>query len=409
MTLKEMREKRAKLIVDARAVIELAAKETRAVTDEENAVYDTIFTEAEALGVAIGREEKQRGAERELEEAAAAEAERRRTAGGDPGRVREDADRTMDTFRGWLTTGLISGDGAQEFRDLSAGVVTEGGYLVTPEQFINVLIKAIDDEVVIRRLANVIPMSTGASIGAPSLDNDPGDPEWTTELSTGSNDDDMAFGKRVMVPHPVARRIKISKKLLRVAAMPVEALVVARFAYKFGAVQENAYMIGSGDKRPLGIFTASNDGIPTSRDVSTENTTTKPTANGLINAKYALKAGYWKKATWTFHRDVVKEIAKLVDSNGQYLWKESLRDGEPDRLLGRPVEMSEYAPNTMTTGQYVGVLGDFSNYWILDSLQFQMQQLNELYSETGQTGFIGLYEGDGAPVLAEAFARVTLG
>ena len=69
---------------------------------------------------------------------------------------------------------------------------------------------------------------------------------------------------------------------------------------------------------------------------------------------------------------------------------------------------SEWAPNTFTTGEYVGLLGDFSHYWIADALSMQIQRLNELYAETNQVGFIGRLETDGAPVLEEAFVRVKL-
>ena len=70
--------------------------------------------------------------------------------------------------------------------------------------------------------------------------------------------------------------------------------------------------------------------------------------------------------------------------------------------------MSEYAPNTFTTGLYVGIIGDFSRYWIVDSLQLQFQRLVELYAATNQVGCIGRAETDAVPVLAEAFARVKL-
>lgn len=408
MTLKEMRAKRAKMIADARALLDTATTEKRSMTDEENASYDTLFSEADGLRSNIDREERQREAERELAEGLEHDEERHAAAGGDSGEARGRTDTVLASFRSWLTDGG-AGEAVREFRDLSAGVNVEGGYMVTPETFVNQLIKAMDDAVIIRAMANVIPMSNAASIGIPSLDADPGDADWTTELSTGSNDDDMRFGKRVMQPHPMAKRIKVSQQLLRTSALPAEAIVLQRLAYKFGVTQEKAYMIGDGSLKPLGLFAASNDGIPTSRDVSENNTGTAITGDGLINAKYSLKAGYWQGANWLFHRDVVKEIAKLKGSDGQYMWRESVRDGEPDTLLGRPIRMSEFAPNTMTTGQYVGMLGDFSHYWILDSLNMQIQRLTELYAETNQIGFIGRYEGDGAPVLAEAFARIKLG
>lgn len=405
--LKELREKRKKAIEAARALLDAANTEKRAMTDDESKSYDKFFAEADELRKSIDREERQREAERELAEGLESDEERSNAAGGDAGQGRARTDAVLASFRSWLTHGG-AGEASQEFRALSAGVNLEGGFLVTPETFVNQLIKAMDDAVIIRALANVIPMANAASIGMPSLDSDPGDADWTTELGTGTEDDAMRFGKRVMQPHPMAKRIKISQQLLRTAALPAEALVRQRLAYKFGVTQEKAYMIGNGDKKPLGLFTASNSGIHTGRDVSQQNTSTAVTADGLINAKYSLKAGYWQNANWLFHRDVVKEIAKLKGSDGQYLWRESVRDGEPDRLLGRPVQMSEFSPNTMTANSYVGLLGDFSHYWILDSLQMQLQRLTELYAETGQIGFIGRYEGDGAPVLAEAFARVQL-
>jgi len=188
----------------------------------------------------------------------------------------------------------------------------------------------------------------------------------------------------------------------------VEALVRQRLGYKFGVVMENAYLNGNGAEQPLGVFTASDDGISTGRDVSAGNTTTEMRFDGLIEVKYTLKQQYWPRAKWLFHRDGVKQIAKLKDGNGQYLWRESVRVGEPDRVLGFPVFMSEYAPNTFTTGLYVGILGDFSYFWIADSLGMEMQRLVELYAATNQVGFIGRMESDGMPVLEEAFVRVKL-
>ena len=102
-------------------------------------------------------------------------------------------------------------------------------------------------------------------------------------------------------------------------------------------------------------------------------------------------------------------IRKLKDNEGRYLWQPSIVVGEPDRILDFPFIMSEYAPNTFTSGKYVGILGDFTHYWIADSLNMEIQRLNELYSEKNQIGFIGRAETDGMPTLEEAFIRVTMG
>jgi HK97 family phage major capsid protein len=76
--------------------------------------------------------------------------------------------------------------------------------------------------------------------------------------------------------------------------------------------------------------------------------------------------------------------------------------------LGVPVYASEYAPNTFTTGLYVGIIGDYSQYWVAMALDMRIQRLNELYAATNQVGFISRAEVDGMPVIEAAFARVKL-
>jgi len=307
-----------------------------------------------------------------------------------------------EAFARWMRTGQ-----AGEIRALQADNDASGGYLYAPLQLVDQIIKAVDNLVYVRQWATVIPVMDAESLGVPSLEADPADANWTSELATGSEDSTMAFGRRELQPHPLAKRIKVSNKLLR-KVPGAEQLVRDRLAYKFGVTWESAAMTGSGSGQPLGVFTASDSGISTSRDASTGNTTTEIRFDGLIEAKYTLKSQYWPRARWIFHRDAQKQIAKLKDGDGQYLWRESVRVGEPDRVLGIPTYMSEYAPNTFTTGQYVGILGDFSNYWVADSLSFTLQRLIELYAESNQVGMIGRLESDGMPVLEEAFVRVTL-
>jgi len=55
--------------------------------------------------------------------------------------------------------------------------------------------------------------------------------------------------------------------------------------YKFAVSQEKAFLTGSGVGRPLGIFIASTSGISTSRDVSTGNSSTAITFDGLIESQ----------------------------------------------------------------------------------------------------------------------------
>jgi HK97 family phage major capsid protein len=398
--LNTLREDRNRIVTEARGILDKAEAEKRDLSAEENGKYEELMTEQSKRADAISREERQVEAERTLAEQ---QIEQRKERDEGTGGALEGV--ASPEYRSAFTKLLAYGrDGmnVDEMRSLSAGAGTEGGYLVMPQQMVSGLIKAMDNEVFIRRKATVYSLPNAASLGAASLSTDIDDADWTSELATGNEDNALAFGKRELNPKPLAKRVKISNKLLQVAP-GTEGIVMSRLAYKFGVSQEKGFMTGTGANQPLGVFTASASGISTGRDIATGNTTTSFTYDGLIEAKYSLKAQYMKTAEWIFHRDAVKMLAKLKNGEGDYIW-----DSEKDTLLQRPITMSEYAPNTFTTGLYVGIFGDFSHYWIADALNIQLQRLVELYALTNQTGFIGRMESDGMPVLEEAFSRVKL-
>jgi len=397
MNERELLAQRATLINQARSMVERSNVEKRDFSTEEQTNYDAIFADIAKIDVKIDN----------LRKLGTVDTEERSTQAMRPEGARDaavvDAEKQSRAMTAFMRTGAMQ----PELRALQADSDVAGGFITTPQQFVNRLIKAVDNLVFIRQWATPNTVVSAQSLGLPYLANDPDDADWTSELGTGNLDSTMSFGKRELFPHALAKRIKVSNKLMRLSP-DVEALAISRLAYKFAVSFEKAAMTGSGANKPLGVFTASTDGISTGRDVSTDNTTTAFTVNGLKNAKYALKGAYWPTAKWLFHRDAVKMLAKLVDGQSRYLWQPSIQLGQPDMLEGLPLFTSEYAPNTFTTGLYVGMLGDFSYYHTADALDFSMQRLNELYAETNQTGFIGRLETDGMPVLEEAFVRVKL-
>lgn len=412
----EKKKERQKLIVANRAMIDTAEEEKRAFTAEEDEQYNKRDGDIDKLEGEIQRLQKQLDRERELGEKEESEnrgneerGEKRTLAQALQDRSIEnirDTEEYRNAFGDWLARGAEAIT-AEEYRAMQADSDIGGGYLVAPQQMVMELLKEVDDIAVIRQYARTHQLTKAASLGVPTLDKDADDWDWTAELRTGS-ETEIEFGKRELRPHPLAKRVKISNTLLRKAAMGPEQIVRERLAYKLGITQEKAYMTGDGVQKPLGVFTASADGISTDRDVSTGNTGTEIMPDGLIEAKYTLKQAYWSRARWIFHRDALKQIRKMKDGNGQYIWQPGISGGAPDRILELPYTASEFAPNTFSSGLYVGILGDFRYYWIVDALDMAIQRLVELYAETNQTGFIGRYEGDGMPVLEEAFVRVKL-
>ncbi|MFJ2002173.1 phage major capsid protein [Streptomyces chartreusis] len=392
MKIRELKDKRTKLGADARAIMDTAASEGRVMGAEETKRFDALMDERDQVDGTIER------AERLLDDD-------RGRADDAPDDRRGSDEKAMAALRAYV----IGGRGnltPDQARALNAGNDPEGGYLLPPMQWIKELIKAVDDAVPLRGLATVHQLTATDSLGVPTLDTDLSDADWTSEIATGSQDDSLRLGKRELSPNPIAKRVKISRKLLRLTSGAAEELVRERLTYKFGVTQEKAFMTGDGNKKPLGLFTASADGIPTGRDVNS-GSATGFTGNGLIDAKYTLKAAYWNNARWLFHRDALKIVRKLkTTTDEQYIWQPGLAADRPDVILDVPYVVSEFVPNTFTDGLYGGMIGDFKNYWIAESLALEIQRLVELYAETNQVGFIGRQELDAMPVLAEAFVRI---
>ena len=292
---------------------------------------------------------------------------------------------------------------ATELKALSAGDDQAGGYISVPDQHRDELITKQREMSAMRRIARVLPPIPGGSSVTPSEENDLSDAEWTTEIKTGNADTVKPFGRRVLTPHPLAKRIKVSRTLMRSARFDMEAWVNDRMAYKFAVPEENAFINGSGAAQPLGLLNTS--GLP----VFTTAGSLAVTGDDVINCVYSLPARYAPGATILCNRAFIRKVRLLKGTDNNYLWQPGLQGGSPSRILDTPYEVSDRfddgldANDAWEASAKIAVIGDFQYYWIVDSLNFTLQRVDELYAETNEVGFIGRKEADGQAVLAEAF------
>ncbi len=423
----ELRQKRAKALADCRVLLDKAESEDRAMTAEENGQYDRIWKDYEDLGRQVEDGEKRNKLERieEEERQRQKEEEEKRRNPDTKASEKDEERRIINAFEDMELTEeqrvrktseyhagfckRLFGRGVltdEEHRAQIAGKAEKGGYLYASEQFVNELISDVDDAVVFRQFARKFPLATADTLGVPTFTSKASDAEWTSELGVPSRDS-LTFGKRTLTASPIAKEVPVSKTLIR-KAPNIVSIVRGELARVVGTAFENGYMTGNGHQQPLGLFTASNDGIGTARDTSTGNTSTEVKFDNLIEAWFTLKQQYWSKARFLMHRTIMKQVAKEKDGEGRYLMNDSVVNGTPvSNLLGFPVTLSEFAPSTTGSGNYAYALGDFSWYWIVDALDPDITRLEELYARENQDLFIIRSAGDGAPVKAEAFVRGT--
>lgn len=435
MSLKDLIQQRADLVGSNRALLDRADAEKRQLNSEEQAEYDKRDKEIDSLTDKVNavtahetRRQRMAALETELARPTPRQVPPSEPGSGPPRGERAPEALTVQVGRHPVTfapnsdgAALASPQYRQAFASylaggradqlgLVAGKDPQGGYLA-PLTFVNQLVKFLDDLVFMRRLATVLPpMTSGVNLGVVSLETDPGDADWTAEVPAAdiSEDTSTAFGKREFSPNLLTKLIKMSMKILRASSvLDVESFVAQRLAYKFAITEEKAFLTGDGNKKPLGVFTAHADGIPAARDTACASQTAF-TADELVDCFYSLKAAYRARATWLTHREFVKRVRKLKSGDSQWLWSPGIQAGQPDMILSRPYVESEYVPSTYTTGLYVAAVGDFSHYWIADSLQLEVQRLGELFALRNQVGLLGRKETDGQPTMGEAFARLKL-
>lgn len=450
-TLPELRQEAGRLGHEIDKIKDAAKTEARSFTAEENTKLDELLEHVDAVRAAIGPLERQATLDRRLDDLDQwlGQSRGRQTDDTAPGRPTPPAAETRGgyaadrelridirgvehqfragslahltanpeyraAFNAMLCTEPTALDPAFAkalgvTRDLQTNTTTKGGSWA-PIQFVAQLIADLDNTIPLRQYASVWTVTDAGGLGFPTVEADPDDPDWTTEVGSVSADTTARTGLREFRPHLLTKLVKESMQLLNSTPLNAESWVRQRLAYKMGVAQENAFMTGTGAGQPLGIFTASAMGISTGRDVATGNSSTAIGAANLFEQVYNLTSPYRMNGRWLLSRTAVKQIRKLTDSvDGRYLWQDGIAAGQPSTLLGYPVTESEYCPATFTSGLYVGAFGDLSKYYIADAALNSVQRLNELYAGNNQVGFICRSWTDGMPVDENAFSRMKLG
>lgn len=389
----ELREKRAKAWDAAKQFLDAKRGADGMLSEEDTATYDKMEQDVMNLGKEIERLERQAAIDAELSKATST------PLTGKPGAKmgkdeKEKTGRASDEYKCSFWNAMrVKAPMPSVLNALQEGTDSEGGYLV-PDEFERTLVEALEEENVFRTLAHVIHTSSGdrkipvvASKGSAS---------WVDEEGAYQEYDD-AFSQVSIGAYKLGTMIKVSEELLADSVFDLEAYISKEFARRIGSREEESFFNGDGKGKPLGILAAAGG----AEVGMTAASATAITADEVIDLFYSLKAPYRKNAVWLLNDATVKQIRKLKDSTGQYLWQPSLVAGTPDTILGRPVKTSAFMP-TAAAGAKTIAFGDFKYYWIADRQGRTFKKLSELFAATGQVGFMGTQRVDGKLILPEA-------
>ena len=385
----ELREKRAKLWDATKAFLDSKRNDKGLLSAEDTNTYEKMEADVMGLGKEIERLDRQAAIDLELSKATSMAIRNNPNANMDEGKT----GRASNDYTNAFWNSMRNKNNYEVQNALKIGTDSEGGYLV-PDEFERILVEGLLEENIFRQLAKVITTSSGdkkipvvASRGTAS---------WVDEEGAIPESDD-AFSQVSIGAYKLATMIKVSEELLNDNVFNLESYIAKEFARRIGAKEEEAFFIGDGTGKPTGIFHTTGGG----ELGVTAAAQSALKLDEILDLFYSLKSPYRKKATFVMNDATVKEIRKLKDGNGQYIWQPSITAGAPDTILNRPVKTSSYVP-TLEAGAKAIAFGDFGYYWVADRQGRSFQRLNELYAATGQVGFKATQRVDGKLILPEA-------
>lgn len=395
MTILELREKRNKVWEGAKAFLDTHRSENGTLSAEDDSVYCKMEQDIEDLGREITRMEKAEAFEKQLAQPLTS------ALTGIPQNSQLDEKtgrKSQEYISNFWNVMRNKAPLPSVMNALQIGTDSEGGYLV-PDEFENTLVEALTEENIFRTLAKTIQTSSGDR-KIPVVASK-GTANWIDEEGAFTESDDV-FNQVSIGAYKLGTMIKVSEELLNDSVFDLENYISKEFARRIGAKEEEAFFIGDGKGKPLGIL-ADTGGAETG---VTAASATAITSDEIIDLFYSLKAPYRKNAVFILNDSTIKVLRKLKDNNGQYLWQPSLVSGTPDTLLGKAVKTSTYMPATVAGAKSIA-FGDFKHYWIADRQGRSFKRLNELYAATGQVGFLGSQRVDGRLILGESIQVLT--
>lgn len=335
----ELRQLKATKVAEMRSMIEKSEQENRSMTSEEKTQFDAMKSDVEQLNTDITNYETLANEERSL-------------ATKSPS---ADKKLTNEELRNYIRTG--------ESRSLSTGVPADGGYTVIPELDKEIM-RQLADESEMRAICTVKKIGSNeykklVSVGGAVVNHGE---EGTARTQTATPKLEEVSIKLF----PIYAYPKTTQEILDFSDLDVLSWLTDEIKDTFVETEELDLISGNGTKKAKGFLAypqaAQADKV---RPFGTleKMAATAITADSLIDLLFKLKKKYRKNAVWVMNSNTAATLQKLKNGNGDYIWRDGLKAGDPDMLLGKPVH---YLENMNDTGAVLAV-GDFKRgYYIVD-------------------------------------------
>ncbi len=425
MTSKELREKRAPLAVEIKRLADLVNNENRDFTAEEKEKWEDVNERYNDLTRRIELAERAEKVEADQAEPPAGnrsalpgqedfngEQENRNAADGAGGRSGQPAPEDRDlAITAWfraqsgvdldesheqaaqicgvrphardLSLDLLS---TREVRALSAELGSTGANLI-PQGFVATLERALLTFGGMRQVAEVMRTTEGNDIHWPTSDDTSNSGVQIGE-NTAVSEQNIAVGQVIFKAYKFSSNlIKVPFELIEDSAIDLPSLLGSMLGERLGRIGNTKQTTGTG-AGPEGITVGAATGVTTA-------SATAIAADEVIELIHSVDPAYRMGAGFMMHDNILLELRKLKDGEGNYLWQPGFQADVADRLLGYPITINQDMASAVTTTLKTIVYGQLTKYKIRDVGSIRLRRLVERYADSDQEGFVAFTRMDG--------------
>ena len=294
-----------------------------------------------------------------------------------------------------LTKGLNSanlteeGKVSEEGKAMTEGVNAQGGYLVRP-LVERRLVEAIELNNVVRSLCSSINVTTNAiQLDQIGLSTTAG---WVAELAQKPETTNVTLATVTASVFTAAGLATISNQLLSDSNPAADTLATRDLAKRLVALEETAFLTGTGTNQPLGLLNTPGLGA-----TALTGTTVDALLDAVLDSLAKVETVHGAPTAILMHPRTWTRILKSKNAQGAYHIspgngvqdpRTGLR-GPSKTLWGYPVVTSNRVPTNLGAGTNESrvIIGDYGEALILDRAGITVDESRHVYFTTNQTVF----------------------
>jgi HK97 family phage major capsid protein len=420
--LNELRQQYNQTVKLMRDMHELAERENRGFTADEQSKYNEARTGLETLQARIEREQEL--VSQELRAAKPIDAALEGTR-DDPAVQASGARNAAPTpydraFRQYLVGGTGSLSDEQrgllvERRDMSL-TAASGGYTV-PQGFYSTLVETtkatsgfLDPGVCM-----MLETDAGNSIPIPLEDDTANAAAIVAEATSTTTSVDATFNSTTLGAYTYRSLVRVSLELLQDSAFDIEGYISRKLGIRLARGFNAHASTGTNSGQPQGLFNAS-VGAGIGHTAATGNTLKFPYVS-LVQLEHSVDPSWRQNAKFMFNDVVLQGLKIELDTTNRPIWMPDYAvpngggQSFPARVLGYQYVINQDAPVMAANARCVA-FGDFQTYFVRRVRGMMLVRADQRFIDQGQIGFYLFARMDGKyanPTATAARAPIRLG